>query len=73
MKEDIQESAMWGCGFMIALFLLAFLFALPIKWLWNATLPELFNAPEITYGKALLLYWLSGLLVKSPIIQRNNK
>jgi hypothetical protein len=41
------------------------LFAFPIKWCWNYTIPYLFGLPVITWGKAWCLCFLSGCLIKS--------
>lgn len=39
--------------------------AFPVKWAWNATMPELFHLPEIGVVKAFCLVWLAGALVKA--------
>jgi len=41
------------------------IFALPVKWLWNSTLPELFKFPLIDVWMAWKLSFLSALLFKS--------
>lgn len=38
---------------------------LPVMWLWNWLMPELFNFVEITFWQALGLVILSSLLFKS--------
>ena len=41
------------------------IFALPVKWLWNSTLPELFGFKMIGVWMAWKLAFLSALLFKS--------
>ncbi len=49
---------------------LGLLWAFPIKWTWNATMPYLFALPTITWGKAWCLNFLCGCLIKAS--QTNN-
>jgi len=49
-------------GIVIAIVLLI---PLPLMWLWNALLPELFGLKEIGYLQAVGLLMLSGILFKS--------
>lgn len=44
------------------------LFAFPIKWTWNVTMPYLFGLPAITWGKAWCLNFLAGCLIKMSLI-----
>lgn len=39
--------------------------AFPVKWCWNATMPELFHLPEIGVVKAFCLCWLAGAFIKA--------
>lgn len=39
--------------------------ALPIMWLWNWLMPEIFNLCKIDFWQALGLYCLSATLFKS--------
>lgn len=41
--------------------------AFPVKWLWNYTLPTLFNFPVIGYWQAFCLLLLSGLLFRANV------
>ena len=41
------------------------LLALPVMWLWNALVPDLFHGPVIGYLQAWGLLLLCGLLLKS--------
>ena len=45
--------------------LCAVISAFPVKWCWNATMPELFHLPEIGAVKAFCLIWLAGAFVKA--------
>lgn len=53
---------------MIVLFFIAFMFAwlfiasLLLEWLWNMTIPDLFNLSKITYWQAFRLLIISALL-----------
>lgn len=52
-------------GFEIAiLVVLCLAFALPLYYLWNWLLPELFNFPEITYWQSFGLFFLWELFIK---------
>lgn len=48
--------------------LLSLIIALPIKWLWNGVMPDLFGLPEITFWKAYGLYLLWHLLLRGVTI-----
>jgi hypothetical protein len=48
---------------IIALFGVALILAVPVMWLWNWVIVDIFQLPEIGYWKAFGLYLLSGLLV----------
>ncbi len=47
------------------IFILSVLFALPVMWLWNGTMPELFGLPEIGLWMAWKLSVLCAFLFKS--------
>lgn len=44
---------------------MALLFSLPVMWLWNWLMPEIFGVVEIDLLQALGLTVLSGLLFKA--------
>ncbi len=52
---------------IIAVLVFAFglLFSLPVYWLWNALLPDLFGFKEITWLQSWGLLILCGFLFKS--------
>ena len=51
---------------------LGLLLAFPIKWTWNATMPEIFSLIEITWGQAWCLNFLAGLLIQSSFNHNSN-
>jgi len=59
-------------GGIFGLFLLSLLFAFPVKWLWNSTMPELFGFKVIGVWMAWKLSFLSSLLVKSTTTVRTS-
>lgn len=50
---------------ILALFLWALLFSFPVMFLWNDTMPLIFNLPEISLWKAFELTFLCTFLFKS--------
>lgn len=48
------------------------LLAFPIKWTWNATMPEIFDLIKITWGQAWCLSFLSSCLIKSSLTNKSN-
>lgn len=52
-------------GTIVASLLLGLLLVLPIMWLWNWLIPELFNGPTITFWQSAGLFILSNILFKS--------
>ena len=44
---------------------LAALMALPVMWLWNYVMPDVFGLTEIVFWQALALSMLSSMLLKS--------
>jgi|APSaa5957512535_1039671.scaffolds.fasta_scaffold68867_3 hypothetical protein len=51
-------------------FLLSILLALPIKWVWNWVMVDIFNLPIITVMQAWGLSILSGLMLKSTVTHK---
>lgn len=47
---------------MFAVFVLSLVFALPLMWLWNWLMPEIFGLMEIGIWQSLGLLLLSSLL-----------
>lgn len=52
---------------MIITMIIGLLIAFPIMWCWNYTMTDIFMLPEITWGKAWCLYFITSLLIKSPL------
>lgn len=48
------------------------LIAIPVMFLWNYTLPDLLQIPEITWSQAFCLLVLIQLLLNSKITFKNN-
>ena len=46
-------------------FVFGLLFSLPVMWLWNWLMPELFQFPEVTWMQSFGLLLLCGFLFKS--------
>lgn len=72
--------ATWLIGFTLGVIsVIAILFgwslimAFPVKWLWNYLVPELFNLKTITYGQALAMLLLTGLLFRANITKNTSK
>jgi hypothetical protein len=51
--------------FIVMLFIIGFVFAWPLMWLWNYLMPVIFELPTITYWQSFWLFFLCGLLFKS--------
>ena len=48
---------------LIVLIIVLFLILIGIfKWLWNITMPQVFNLKRITYGQAFRLLLIAGIL-----------
>ena len=60
MKEEIYEVIGKIVTILLAAFFVSLILALPVMWLWNATLPELFGFKEINWWMAWKLSMLLG-------------
>jgi len=75
-KGDIMEKlitiiiATLGIIGFVAIF--GLLFAFPIKWCWNYTMPYLFELKEITWGQAWCLNFICHCLIKASQTNNNN-
>lgn len=38
--------------------------AFPVKWCWNAVIPDVFRLPEIGYWEAFCLVYLTSVFIK---------
>ena len=52
-------------GFVLGVFLISLVMALPVMWLWDWLMPQIFGLKEITWLQAWGLSLLCGLLFKS--------
>lgn len=59
MKDEIYEAIGKIATILLAAFFISLILALPVKWLWNATLPELFGFKMIDWWMA----WKVAMLV----------
>jgi hypothetical protein len=48
--------------------LIAMLIGFPIKWVWNAVMPDVFGLPVITFWQAVLLYLVANLIFPSSMV-----
>ena len=53
--------------------ILILLFILPVKWLWNGVMPELFGLQTISLWMSFKLSLLANLLFKKIITNSNNE
>jgi hypothetical protein len=60
-----MEGLLKFVGAIGLLFIIACLLALPLMWLWNWLMPELFDLQTIGFWQALGLNLLSSILFKS--------
>jgi hypothetical protein len=52
-------------GIVVLVVAVAILFCLPVMWLWNAFIPDIFGLKEISFWQAFGLSLLSGILFRS--------
>ena len=50
---------------VMVIFIIVALICLPIRWLWNWLMPDLFMLPEIGFWQAVGISLLSSLLFKN--------
>ena len=51
----------------------ALLMGLPVMWLWDAVIPDLFGLKTITFWQAIGLLLLTGILVRSGSASTSSK
>lgn len=59
--------------FLMGFVLISVLFSLPVMWLWNGLMPEIFKLPEISFLQAIGLNLLCGILFKSNYTSQSKK
>lgn len=64
-----------GKGFVIMTVAAAIglLVSWPIKWTWNATMPDIFGLIQITWGQAWCLSYLTGQFIQSTFSHAANE
>lgn len=67
LNNSMKFTAALGAFFVAigVIFILSVVFSLPVMWLWNGTLPELFGFKEIGLWMAWKLSFLCSFLFKS--------
>lgn len=60
-------------GLLVITALVVLLITLPVMWLWNWLMPELFGFSTLTFWQALGLSTLCSLLFKSTNTSSNKK
>ena len=59
MKKKITLGIL---GLILLYIGITFIFAIPVYFLWNALMPDIFNLKQITFSQALGLTFLTRLL-----------
>lgn len=67
-----MEGLLKFIGIIGLMFIIACLLALPLMWLWNWLMPDLFDLQTIVFWQALGLNLLSSILFKSASIASKN-
>jgi len=57
---------LYSLGFLLLAAGLFFLGAFLLRYLWNTTIPELFNLKQVTYWQAFRLLLIASLLFGGP-------
>ena len=60
--KDFYEMVGYVLTILCIVFLISLFLSLPVMWLWNGTLPELFNFKHIDWWMAWKLSMLVGFL-----------
>ncbi len=63
----LEKIMVFGMGVLLAVGV-SLVFALPVYFLWNALMPDIFGLIEITFWQAFGLMVLSGMLFKDDTI-----
>lgn len=70
--EGIFKVAEAGVVAIAVVALIAVVTALPVKWCWNAAMPDIFGLPEIGFVKAFCLVWLASSFFKASSSGRDS-
>jgi hypothetical protein len=71
--EECLYGFLMGTAVLVVAMAFGLLWAFPVKWCWNATMPYLFALPVLSWGKAWCLMFLASILLKSHLIERTKK
>lgn len=55
-----------GPAFILGIVLIFFLICALLQWLWNITMPQVFNLKPITFWQALRLIIIAAILFGGP-------
>lgn len=62
MEEQVAGTLIGAAvGIVIALILIAIL-VFVFRWLWNSTMPDVFGVKQLSFGQALKILILAGIL-----------
>ena len=62
MEEQVAGTLIGtAIGIVIALVLIAILVVI-FRWLWNSTMPDVFGVKQLSFGQALKILILAGIL-----------
>jgi len=73
MEESIYEILGKIATILLAGFFISLILALPVMWLWNATLPELFGFKTIDWWMAWKLNMLVGFITPVKLLSKNKE
>lgn len=63
--DKLLAALMFAIGFIGLVFIVSFLYAIPVWLLWNWVVPVVFGLSKVTLIQAWGLAFLSSLLIKS--------
>ena len=67
MMEKILNGLIIAMGVFVLLVGISALMALPVMWLWNGLMPDIFGLKSLTFLQSWGLALLSGILFKSNV------
>ena len=69
--KDFYEMVGYVLTILCIVFLISLLLSLPVMWLWNSTLPDLFSFKSIDWWTAWKLSMLCGFLFGTSVRSAN--
>lgn len=72
IRETIAGFIMVAFALIAVIAVGGVIFAWPLKWCWNYTMPAIFGLPVITWGQAWCLNFIAGCLIKSTHTHKSN-